>query len=252
MALLEVEDLSLRFGGIRAVDGVSFSVEAGEIFSIIGPNGAGKTSLFNMVSRLYEANGGRIRFDGRDLLAVPAHGIVRLGIARTFQNINLFELATVLDNMMLGRYRHDRTSALAQLFFAGAVRREKLADRARVEAVIEFLEIERYRDKLVAGLPYGVRKIVELGRALAAEPRLLLLDEPSSGLNPEERADLVFWLRDIRDDLGITVLMIEHDMNLVGAVSDRVLAMNSGRPLALGKPAEVQNDPGVVAAYLGH
>jgi branched-chain amino acid transport system ATP-binding protein len=176
---------------------------------------------------------------------------VRLGIARTFQNINLFELATVLDNLMLGRYRHDKAGALAQLFFSGAVRREKLADRAKVEEVIEFLEIERYRDKLVAGLPYGVRKIVELGRALAAEPRLLLLDEPSSGLNPEERADLVFWLRDIRDDLGITVLMIEHDMNLVGAVSDRVLAMSSGRPLALGKPAEVQRDPGVVAAYLG-
>jgi branched-chain amino acid transport system ATP-binding protein len=251
MALLEVEDLSVRFGGIRAVDGVSFAVEAGEIFSIIGPNGAGKTSLFNLVSRLYEANEGRIRFDGHDLLAVPAHGIVRLGIARTFQNINLFELATVLDNLMLGRYRHDKAGALAQLFFSGAVRREKLADRAKVEEVIEFLEIERYRDKLVAGLPYGVRKIVELGRALAAEPRLLLLDEPSSGLNPEERADLVFWLRDIRDDLGITVLMIEHDMNLVGAVSDRVLAMSSGRPLALGKPAEVQRDPGVVAAYLG-
>jgi branched-chain amino acid transport system ATP-binding protein len=251
MTLLEVEELSLRFGGIRAVDGVSFGVEAGEIFSIIGPNGAGKTSLFNLVSRLYEADSGRVRFDGHDLLAVPAHGIVRLGIARTFQNINLFELATVLDNLMLGRYRHDRANAFQQILFSGAVRREKIADRARVEEVIEFLEIERFRDKLVAGLPYGVRKIVELGRALAAEPRLLLLDEPSSGLNPEERADLVFWLRDIRDDLGITVLMIEHDMNLVGAVSDRVLAMNSGKMLAMGKPAEVQRDPGVVAAYLG-
>ncbi len=251
MALLEVADVGISFGGLRAVDGVSLSVEAREIFAIIGPNGAGKTTLFNLISRIYEPTSGSIVFDGQDITRIPPHEVVRAGIARTFQNINLFDNATVLDNLMLGRYRHDRSGLWQQTLFTPFVRREKLADRRKVEEVIDFLELGKYRDVLVAGLPYGVRKIVELGRALAAEPRLILLDEPSSGLNVEETRDMVFWIQDMRDDLDMTVIMIEHDMSLVSAVSDRVLAMNSGRMLALGASAEVQRDPNVAAAYLG-
>jgi branched-chain amino acid transport system ATP-binding protein len=251
MALLSVENIAVNFGGIRAVDNVSFSVEAGEVFTIIGPNGAGKTSLFNLISRIYDSTSGRIVFDGQDITRLPPDAVAGASIARTFQNINLFDNATVLDNLMLGRYRHHRTNLLQQLFFTRAVRREKHADRAQVETVIDFLDLEKYRDSKIDGLAYGVRKVVELGRALAIAPRLLLLDEPSSGLNPEETADMVFWIQDIKEELGITVLMIEHDMSLVAAVSDRVLAMNSGRILAQGSPAEVQADPGVIAAYLG-
>jgi len=251
MSLLEIADVGISFGGLRAVDGVSVSVEEREIFAIIGPNGAGKTTLFNLISRIYEPTTGRIVFAGRDITQIPPHEVVRAGIARTFQNINLFDNATVLDNLMLGRYRHCRSGLLRQTLFTPFVRREKLADRRKVEEVIDFLELGKYRDVLVAGLPYGVRKIVELGRALAAEPRLLLLDEPSSGLNVEETNDMVFWIQDLRDDLDMTIVMIEHDMSLVSAVSDRVLAMSSGRMLALGAAAEVQRDPGVAAAYLG-
>ncbi len=251
MALLEVGDLGIGFGGLRAVDGVSFAVEAREVFAIIGPNGAGKTTLFNLISRIYEPDSGRIVFDGRDVTRIPPHDVVRAGIARTFQNINLFDNATVLDNLMLGRYRRGRGNLVQQTLFTPFVRREKFADRRKVEEVIDFLELGKYRDVLVAGLPYGVRKIVELGRALAAEPRLLLLDEPSSGLNVEETRDMVFWIQDLRDDLDMTIVMIEHDMSLVSAVSDRVLAMSSGRVLALGAPAEVQRNPNVAAAYLG-
>ena len=251
MALLAVDDVGISFGGLRAVDGVSFAVEAGEIFAIIGPNGAGKTTLFNLVSRIYEPATGRIVFGGRDITRIAPHEVVRAGIARTFQNINLFDNATVLDNLMLGRYRHDRAGLWQQTLFTPFVRREKLADRRKVEEVIDFLELGKHRDVLVGGLPYGVRKIVELGRALAAQPRLLLLDEPSSGLNVEETRDMTFWIQDIRDDLDMTVIMIEHDMSLVSAVSDRVLAMSSGRTLALGPAADVQGDPSVAAAYLG-
>ncbi|MGH7002519.1 MAG: ABC transporter ATP-binding protein [Alphaproteobacteria bacterium] len=251
MALLAVSDVGIAFGGLKAVDGVSFAVEAREIFAIIGPNGAGKTTLFNLVSRIYEPSNGRIALEGRDITHIAPHDVVRAGIARTFQNIALFDNATVLDNLMLGRFRHGRAGLWRQALFTPFVRREKLADRRKVEEVIDFLEIGKYRDVLVGGLPYGVRKIVELGRALASEPRLLLLDEPSSGLNVEETSDMVFWIQDIRDDLNMTVLMIEHDMSLVSAVSDRVLAMNSGRMLALGAPTEVQRDPAVAAAYLG-
>jgi branched-chain amino acid transport system ATP-binding protein len=251
MALLEVSDLGISFGGLRAVGGASFAVEAREIFAIIGPNGAGKTTLFNLISRIYEPGEGRIVFGGHDITRISPHEVVRAGIARTFQNINLFDNATVLDNLMLGRYRHDRSNLVQQTLFTRFVRCEKLADRRKVEEVIDFLELGKYRDVLVAGLPYGVRKIVELGRALAAEPRLLLLDEPSSGLNVEETRDMIFWIQDLRDDLDMTIVMIEHDMSLVSAVSDRVLAMSSGRVLALGTPADVQRDPNVAAAYLG-
>jgi len=251
MSLLALDSVSVSFGGINAVDGASFAVEQGEVFSIIGPNGAGKTSLFNLISRIYDADAGCILFEGRDITRERAHRIAALGIARTFQNINLFDNGTVLENLMLGRYRHDRTSLVQQILFTPAVNREKRADRAKVEDIIELLELEKYRDSGIGGLPYGVRKIVEIGRALATGPKLLLLDEPSSGLNSEETNDLTFWIEDIKEDLGITVLLIEHDMGLVSAVSDRVLVMNAGRVLALGSAVEIQTNPDVVAAYLG-
>ena len=251
MTLLEVENLAVHFGGIKAVDGVSFGVDKGEIFTIIGPNGAGKSTIFNLVSRIYEPTAGRIRFEGKDITAVPAHRVAGLGIARTFQNIELFDMATVLDNMMLGRHAHRRTGPLSHLFFGPRTRGEELAHRRKVEEVIDFLDLQHYRDQMIANLPYGVRKVVELGRALCTEPKILLLDEPSSGLNVDETEDMSFWISDIKNILGITVIMVEHDMNLVNDVSDRVLALNYGRVIAAGTPAEVQAHPEVIRAYLG-
>lgn len=251
MSLLAVEDLAIHFGGVKAVDGVSFEVEPGEVFAIIGPNGAGKSTIFNLISRLYEPTRGRIRFDGADITAKKAHQIAPLGIARTFQNIELFDHSTVLDNLLMGRHTHRRTNFVQDILFLPKVRREERAHRRRVEEVIAFLELEHYRTKTIAGLPYGVRKVVEIGRALALGPKLILLDEPASGLSVEESQDVAFWIEDMRRDMGLTVLMVEHDMGLVTQVSDRVLAVANGRPLALGTAAEVQADAQVQAAYLG-
>ena len=249
--LLQVRDLEVRFGGVRAVAGVSFDVQRGEVFTLIGPNGAGKTTVFNLISRIYTPTAGDIHFEGQALSRVPPHGVAALGIARTFQNIELFEHATVLQNLLIGRHLHHRRRLWAEMLFLPSVREAERRARHAVEEVIEFLDLQHYRDTMVAGLPYGVRKVVELARALATQPRLLLLDEPSSGLNVEETGDMAFWIEDIQKDLGITVLMVEHDMTLVSRVSDRVLAMNQGQMLALGTPAEVQAHPGVVEAYLG-
>lgn len=251
MSLLTADNISISFGGIRAVDQLSFEIDQGDVFCVIGPNGAGKTSIFNLVSRIYPLETGRLLFQGRDLGRLAAHAIAGKGIARTFQNIRLFDNASVLTNLMLGRYRHNRAGLLEQCLFLPSARRRVLADREKVEQVIDFLGIERYRDKPAGALSYGVRKIVELGRALVSEPTLLLLDEPSSGLSPEETLDMIFWIEDIRDKLGITVMMIEHDMRLVSAVANRVLAVNLGARLALGSASDVQADPAVVAAYLG-
>jgi branched-chain amino acid transport system ATP-binding protein len=249
--LLSARDLTVRFGGLLAVNRVSFEVRQGEVFTLIGPNGAGKTTVFNLISGIYTPTQGEVLFRGQSLSRVAAHDVAGLGIARTFQNIELFEHATVLQNLLIGRHRHRRSHLWQELAFTPATRRAEIEAREKVEQVIDFLNLQHYRDTYVGGLPYGVRKVVELARALCMEPQLLLLDEPSSGLNSEETEDMAFWISDIRTLLGITVLMVEHDMGLVAKVSDRVLAMSQGEVLALGTAAEVQAHPGVIEAYLG-
>ena len=251
MTFFQAENLTINFGGIRAVDDVSFTVSKGEVFTIIGPNGAGKTTIFNLVSRIYEPTAGRLVFEDRDITSVPPSSIAGLGIARTFQNIELFEHATLLDNLLLARHAHKQSGFFSELLFLPSVRRMEVEHREAVERVIDFLDLQEYRDALIVNLPYGVRKVTELGRALCTAPKLLLLDEPSSGLNVEETEDMAFWIEDIKNQLGITVLMVEHDMKLVSAVSDRVLALNYGRPIAIGTPQEIQSHPEVIRAYLG-
>ncbi len=253
--LLSAQDLSVRFGGLLAVNQVSFDVKKGEVFTLIGPNGAGKTTVFNLISRIYTPTAGSIDFLGPKgmvkLTEQAPQDVAALGIARTFQNIELFEHASVLHNLLIGRHTHRKTSLWQDMFFTAATREEELRSREKAEEVIDFLNLQHYRDTFVAGLPYGVRKVVEVARALCTEPSLLLLDEPSSGLNVEETDDMAFWIQDIQHELGITVLMVEHDMSLVSKVSDRVLAMNQGEVLAMGTPREVQSDAGVIEAYLG-
>jgi len=251
MSLLEIKNVTQRFGGVVAVNDVSMHVNEGEVFALVGPNGAGKSTIFNLLSRFYTPAGGSIVFDGTDVLKLSPDQVPSLGIARTFQNIELFEQATVLQNLLVGRHRHCKTSTLAEAFFTVRVREEERRHRHAAEQVIDFLNLQAYRDKRIAGLPYGVRKVVELGRALATEPKLLLLDEPASGLSVEETQDMAFWIEDIQRHMQITVLMVEHDMGLVSAVSNRVLALADGKELATGKPSEVQSHPAVIEAYLG-
>lgn len=250
-ALLSIQNATQRFGGVVAVKNVSLDVQEGEVFALVGPNGAGKSTLFNLISRFYTPAEGAITFDGHNLLALTPDKVPSLGIARTFQNIELFEQATVLQNLLVGRHRHRSGNMLSDLLFTPGTRRAEVAHREAVEEVIDFLDLQAFRDKMIAGLPYGVRKVVELGRALATKPKLLLLDEPASGLSVEETQDMAFWIEDIQKQMGITVLMVEHDMGLVSAVSSRVLALAEGQELATGTPAEVQSHPAVIEAYLG-
>ncbi len=251
MSFLEIKNLSISFGGVKAVDDVSFSIEEGLVYAIIGPNGAGKSTIFNLLSRFYEPLSGQLNFSGNDLLELGAKDIARLGIARTFQNLELFEHASVLQNLLVGRHVHNNQSWWRQMLFTGSVMDAELEHRRKVEEVIDFLELAHYRNQMISGLPYGVRKKIELARALCIEPKLLLLDEPSSGLNPEETEEMGFWIEDIRRDLNITVVLIEHDMSLVAEVSDRVLAIVNGRVAAEGSHAFVQSHPDVISAYLG-
>ncbi len=251
MSLLEFESVTLKFGGLTAVDNLSFDVQEGEVFAIVGPNGAGKSTVFNLISRFYDPYAGAIRFDGHDLLRVKPSAVAAYGVARTFQNIELFEHATVLQNLLVGRHRHRKTNLISEILFTPSARRQEIENREKVEEIIDFLDLQAFRDKMISGLPYGVRKVVEVARALATDPKLLLLDEPASGLSVEETTDMRWWIDDIRRQMGITVLMVEHDMGLVSGVSDRVLAMADGAKLALGTPAEVQSHPAVVEAYLG-
>ena len=250
-ATLSVRNLSIMFGGVHAVEDVSFDVNPGEVFAIIGPNGAGKSTIFNLISRLYEPSNGSIHYGDHDLLKLPAHKIVQTGIARTFQNIELFEQATVLQNLLVGRHSHMSSNPLTDFAFLPGVKKSELSHRRKVEDVIDLLEIAQYRDERIADLPYGARKNVELARALCAEPSLLLLDEPASGLNNEETDDVGFWLEDIKHDLGVTLVMVEHDMNLVGSIADRVMAINDGRLITIGTPEEVRENAEVQQAYLG-
>ncbi|TAK82154.1 MAG: ABC transporter ATP-binding protein [Betaproteobacteria bacterium] len=251
MPLLEVRDVAVRFGGIVALDGVSFDVEPGSIVGLIGPNGAGKTTLFNCVSRLYACDRGDIVFDGGSLLALPRHRIAGAGIGRTFQNVALFRSMTVLDNVMLGAHSRSRSGFVSNALRLPRVPREERATRARARGILQMLELESLADKAVATLPFGTCKRVELARALAAEPKLLLLDEPASGLNHEEVSELSGLIRRLRERLRLTVLLVEHHMGLVMSISDRVVALNFGRVIARGTPPEVQRHPDVIEAYLG-
>ena len=249
--MLAADNVSISFGGVHAVRDVSFEVAAGQVYSIIGPNGAGKTTLFNLVSRLYDVDAGSITFNGEPITRIPPHQVAERGIARTFQNTELFEHETVLKNLLIGHHVHRKTALWEELLFLPKVREQDLVFRRQVEDVIDLLDLQSYREQIIGNLPYGVRKMVEIARALCLGPRLILLDEPSSGLNPEETEDLSFWIEDINEELGITVVMVEHDMNLVNQVSDRVLALANGVVIAVGTPSEIQGHPDVIRAYLG-
>ncbi|MCW5738223.1 MAG: ABC transporter ATP-binding protein [Enhydrobacter sp.] len=236
---------------MKAVDGVTFDVAKGEVFTIIGPNGAGKTTIFNLMSRIYEPSGGKLVFDGRDITNVAPHRIAALGIARTFQNLELFDSSTVLENLLLGRHVHRRTNLVENFLFLPKARRAEIEDRRAAEEVIDLFGLAPHAETPIGSLSYGLRKIVELARALCIRPRLLMLDEPSSGLGAEETETMARWIGDLRRRMGLAVVMIEHDMSLVNAVSDRVVALNQGRIIAEGSAAAVQNDPEVIRAYLG-
>ena len=251
MSFLSLENISISFGGIRAVNNVSLDIKEGEIFALVGPNGAGKSTIFNLISRLYKQNVGNIFFDGKSLNQLKPFDMPDIGIARTFQNIELFGNATVLQNLLVGTNVRKSSNFLSEIFFTRSVRKEELSSRIIVEEVMDFLDLQQYREKYIMGLSYGTRKIVELGRALALKPKVLLLDEPASGLSAEETEDLAFWIEDIKKIMGITVLMVEHNLNLVNKVADRVAALVDGEIISVGNPKAVQSDPKVIEAYIG-
>ncbi len=254
MDFFSLTNVSISFGGLEALRDISFEVRKGEVFAIIGPNGAGKTTLFNCINGIYRANKGKIRFKGRSLDGKKPDRIARLGVARTFQNIELFNNMNTMENIMLGRHIYMKTGLFHGAFMWGRRSfgaREEMIHRRKVEEIIALLNLQSVRNKLVGGLPYGTQKLVELGRALALEPELLLLDEPCAGMNSEEKQDMIFWVKDIQDELGVTILLIEHDMNMVMDISDRILVINFGRPITIGKPEAIQQHPEVLQAYLG-
>lgn len=249
--VVSVRGVELSFSGVKALQGVDFDVFADELFAIIGPNGAGKTSIFNVLSGVYRPQQGSVHFEGTDLRNLRPHQIATMGMARTFQNIELFENLDVVDNLMLGRHGHLGYGWPSAVAWFGKAKHAEVANRRRVEEIIDFLEIESYRQLPVGMLPYGVQKRIELGRALAMEPKLLLLDEPVAGMNGEETEDMARFILDIRDELHVPMILVEHDMGLVMDLADRVMAMDFGKPVATGTPHEVQNHPDVIRAYLG-
>ena len=250
--ILEVQGVERRFGGLIAVTGVDLTLTAGEIFGLVGPNGSGKTTLTNAITGFYPPNKGRIRLDGRDITGMKPHRIAALGVARTFQNLALFNGLTVLDNIMLGRHIHMRPGVLRTALYWWLARPEEVSNRAVCEEIIEFLQLEGIRHELVDGLPIGLKKRVELARALAAEPRLLILDEPMAGMNQEEKEYMARFILDARAERGVSVLLIEHHMDVITGICDRMLALNYGEMIGTGIPREVLRDPRVIEAYIGH
>jgi branched-chain amino acid transport system ATP-binding protein len=251
VAELEVRNLSLSFGGVKALNDIDISVHTGELVAIIGPNGAGKTSLLNCITGFYVPQKGRILFNGKDITHLPPHHLVRVGIGRTFQNIELFPGMTVLSNMLLARHNHCKYGIIPACLFSSSIRREEIHHRRVLEELIDFLEIQAIRKKMVKSLPYGLMKRVELGRALALEPKLLILDEPFAGMNLEEKEDMVRFLTEMNQAWGQTMILVEHDMSIVMSISQRIVVLNFGEKLAEGNPDEIRNHPEVIKAYLG-